>query len=261
MNAAPQPRARASWRAPLVPVLTLAGIVLIWQAVVSAGVAPPTFLPAPASVAATAGRLLGSGVFWADLEASLFRVLAAFLLSASLALPMALGAVASSTFARATEPLVGFFRYTPVAAFIPLCILWIGIGDGEKIAVIFLGTFFQLTVMLTDAVRRVPEHYYGVARTLGASRRQTLWDVTFPAALPAIYDALRVAMGWAWSYVVLAELVAASEGVGYRLLQAQRYLRTDEVFAGILLIGLVGLLIDLGMAYIRPLFLPWAEQS
>lgn len=240
------------------PALILLLVLLgLWQLASSTGLAPRTFLPPPTTVLAAAGQLVATGGYSADLQASMFRVLVAFLLSAGLAIPIAFGAGTSRRFSDAVMPLVGFFRYTPVAAFVPLCILWVGIGEAEKIAIIFIGTFFQLVVMLTDSVRAVDPEYYRVARTLGGSRMQVIRDVTLPASASSTYDALRVGLGWAWSYVVLAELVAATAGVGYRLVEAQRYMRTQEVFAGILLVGCVGLLLDLAIGYIKPLFFPW----
>lgn len=249
------------WAGPLLPLAFTGALLLAWQLVSSLGIAPPTFLPSPWSVVTTAVELLLSGSFLLDLEASMLRVLVAFGLSAAISLPLSYLAGTSRLVERAVMPLVGFFRYTPVAAFIPLCILWIGIGEAEKVAVIFIGTFFQLVVMLTDAVRALPRDYTQVARTLGASRFQLLRDITLPASASSAYDALRVGFGWAWSYVVLAELVAASTGVGYRLVEAQRYMRTTEVFAGILLVGLVGLLLDLALGYIKPLFFPWQRSD
>ena len=239
----------------------ISGLVAIWQIAASLGLAQDGFLPSPFTVAATAWALLASGDFWVDLEASMLRVVVAFLLSAALAIPLAFLAGTSERVSQAVMPLVGFFRYTPVAAFVPLCILWVGIGEAEKIAVIFIGTFFQLVVMLTDSVRAVPRAYYDVARTLGGSPWQVIRDVSLPASASGMFDSLRVGFGWAWSYVVLAELVAASSGVGYRLVEAQRYMRTTEVFAGILLVGFVGLLLDLSLGYVKPLFFRWQRSS
>lgn len=246
---------------PLLPWLVVTALLGIWQLLAMASVAPEAFLPSPTRVVASAIQLLVSGSFLLDLEASMLRVLVAFLASAGIALPLAWLAGTSRAFERAVMPVVGFFRYTPVAAFVPLCILWVGIGDAEKIAVIFIGTFFQIVVMLTDAVRAVPSAYYQVSRTLGGDRWQVIRDITLPASASATYDALRVGFGWAWSYVVLAELVAASTGVGYRLVEAQRYMRTTQVFAGIFLVGMVGLLLDFAFGYIKPLFFPWQRSS
>ncbi len=241
-------------------VATCCVFLLLWQAAVSTGLAPAAFLPAPLAVLSAAGHLLASGIYFDDLAASMSRVLVAFGLSLALALPLAYMAGTSYRMGGVILPLIGFFRYTPVAAFVPLCILWIGIGEPEKVAIIFIGTFFQLVVMLTDAVRAVPEEYYRVARTLGGTRFQVLRDVTVPASASAIYDSLRLGLGWAWSYVVLAELVAATTGVGYRLVEAQRFMRTADVFAGILLVGLVGLLLDVVLEYIKPVFFPWQTR-
>ena len=131
----------------------------------------------------------------------------------------------------------------------------------SEIAIIFLGTFFQLTVMVADATRAVPATYLDLSRTLGLAGRQRLLHVLFPAALPTIYDSLRVCMGWAWSYLVVAELVAAASGIGHVVLQSQRYLKTPEVFAAILTIGGIGIVYDQVFNLLRGVFFPWATQK
>ncbi len=132
----------------------------------------------------------------------------------------------------------------PAVAFIPLVMLWIGIDEGSKIAIIFIGTFFQMVLMIAENVRLVPLAQIEAAQTMGASREELVRLVIFPSAKPAVLDTLRITMGWAWTYLVVAELVAANTGLGYSILKAQRYLQTDKIFAGILLIGLIGLVID-----------------
>jgi len=122
--------------------------------------------------------------------------------------------------------------------------LWIGIDEGSKIAIIFIGTFFQMVLMIAENVRLVPLSQVEAAQTMGASREELVRLVIFPSAKPAVLDTLRITMGWAWTYLVVAELVAANTGLGYSILKAQRYLQTDKIFAGILLIGLIGLVID-----------------
>ena len=142
------------------------------------------------------------------------------------------------------EPLTDFIRYMPAVAFIPLVMLWVGIDEGAKVAIIFVGTFFQMVLMVAEDVRRVPMAQIEAAQTMGASTREVVEKVILPSAKPALLDTLRVTMGWAWTYLVVAELVAANSGLGFAILKAQRFLQTDKIFAGILLIGLIGLAID-----------------
>jgi NitT/TauT family transport system permease protein len=142
------------------------------------------------------------------------------------------------------EPLTDFIRYMPAVAFIPLVMLWVGIEESSKISIIFIGTFFQMVLMMAEDVRRVPLAQIEAAQTMGATRGESLKLVIFQAAKPALLDTLRVTMGWAWTYLVVAELVAANSGLGYSILKAQRFLQTDKIFVGIILIGLIGLVMD-----------------
>jgi NitT/TauT family transport system permease protein len=140
---------------------------------------------------------------------------------------------------------------------IPLLILWIGIGWSEKVAVIFIGTFFQQLIIIADVSRNVSHDLLDVSYTLGASRRTVVTRVLIPATLPGVMDALRVTLGWAWTYLVVAELVAANKGLGYFILNSMRGLFTDRIFLGIAVIGLLGLLTDQIFKFMRARLLPW----
>ncbi len=159
--------------------------------------------------------------------------------------------------AAAIEPIVNFMRYLPVTSLIPLLILWIGIGIEQKVAVIFLGTFFQQIVMVSDVARGVQGDLFNVSYTLGASKWQVVRRVLVPATLPGILDTLRITMGWAWTFLVVAELVAADSGLGYMILQSMRGLDPAGIFVGIFTIGFLGLLTDLGFKWIKRAVLPW----
>jgi len=157
------------------------------------------------------------------------------------------------------EPLTDFIRYMPAVAFIPLVMLWVGIEESSKMAIIFIGTFFQMVLMVAEDVRRVPMAQIEAAQTMGATRREVVEKVILPSAKPALLDTLRVTMGWAWTYLVVAELVAANSGLGYAILKAQRFLQTDKIFAGILLIGLIGLVTDQLFRLLHRKAFPWAH--
>jgi NitT/TauT family transport system permease protein len=157
------------------------------------------------------------------------------------------------------QPVIEFLRYLPVPAFVPLIMVWVGIGEEAKIAVIFIGTLFQLIPMVADDIRSVPEDYINAAYTLGAKRFTVLRKVIIPAMMPRLMDTLRMMMGWAWTYLVVAELVAANSGLGYSILKAQRYLKTPTIFSGILIIGLLGLIIDRSFGFISKKLFAWAE--
>ena len=129
-------------------------------------------------------------------------------------------------------------------ALVPLTLIWLGIGEGSKIALLWIGTFFQLVLLVADDARRVPKEFIETGRTLGAGDRALMKDVLFPAMLPNMVDSLRITLGWCWTYLIVAEIVASNSGIGYELWTARRYGKTPEVFAGILTIGIIGLVSD-----------------
>jgi NitT/TauT family transport system permease protein len=200
---------------------------------------------------ATDDELLG------DVSISVYRVIAGWALSAVIAVPLGLMIGTWRPVQALLEPLTDFIRYMPAVAFIPLVMLWIGIDEGSKIAIIFIGTFFQMVLMVAEDVRRVPAAQVEAAQTLGASRGEIVEQVLLQSAKPALLDTLRIPMGWAWTYLVVAELVAANSGLGYSILKAQRFMQTDKIFAGILLIGAIGLVIDQLFRALHRKSFPW----
>lgn len=219
-------------------------ILFIWTVVTQAGLADPVFLPSPGRVCLSFFSLLSPSFFSEHFLPSLTRVGGAFLLSVILAFPIGVLSGQIPTIGRLVHPLCGFMRYLPVAAFVPLCILWFGIDDAQKVAVIVFGVVFQLVLLLAYDSASVPRELIEAGRTLGLSHCSIIFRIVMPAAMPAIWDHLRIAAGWAWSYVVLAELVAGNRGLGYFVVQSQRYLETDRVFAGILFVGMLGAITD-----------------
>ncbi len=202
------------------------------------------FMPGPGDVLARLVTWYVEDDLLADIWISVYRVGMGFMLSAVIALPLALMIGTFRPVQALLEPLTDFIRYMPAVAFIPLVMLWVGIDESSKIAIIFIGTFFQMVLMMAEDVRRVPLAQIEAAQTLGADTGETVKLVIFQSAKPALLDTLRVTMGWAWTYLVVAELVAANSGLGYSILKAQRFLQTDKIFVGILLIGLIGLIMD-----------------
>ncbi|MCW5664755.1 MAG: ABC transporter permease [Piscinibacter sp.] len=259
----PEPRpwwgVRSAIPARRAAVLIAAGLLLPlagWLLLVLAGGVDPVFLPGPGKVLERLGAWYGDGL-WGDIGISTMRVVAGWALSALIALPLGLLVGSFRTMQALLEPLTDFIRYMPAVAFVPLVMVWIGIDEGAKVAVIFIGTFFQMVLMVAEDVRRVPMAQIEAAQTMGATRRELIEQVIIPSAKPALLDTLRVTMGWAWTYLVVAELVAANSGLGYAILKAQRFLQTDKIFAGILLIGLLGLLIDQGLRALHRVAFPY----
>ena len=228
-------------------LLALLGLLLpfgLWWWLAGSGGVDKVFLPGPADVLARFATWWQDDDLVGDIAISVYRVVAGWALSAVVALPLGLMIGTYRPVQAVMEPLTDFIRYMPAVAFIPLCMLWIGIGEGSKVAIIFIGTFFQMVLMVAEDVRRVPMAQIEAAQTMGANRGEIVQLVILPSAKPALLDTLRITMGWAWTYLVVAELVAANSGVGYAILKAQRFLQTDKIFAGILLIGAIGLVID-----------------
>ncbi|WP_437931518.1 ABC transporter permease [Sorangium sp. So ce291] len=216
-------------------------------------------VPTLASIARATADALASRELWIDVQHSFLRVTAGFAAAAVLAVPLGVLAGAFRSIAALLEPPADFLRYVPVPALIPLVMIAAGIGEGAKVLLVFLGTFFQLLLMTADEVRRVPAPLVKISQSLGATRREIVWRVLTPAALPGIWAALRMCNGWAWSYVVVAELVAATEGLGFRVLRFYRFLQTPSIYAYLLVLGLLGLGLDwVFRAASRRLF-PWAR--
>jgi NitT/TauT family transport system permease protein len=232
------------WRL-IQPAVPFAAVLTIWAVVSYMGLVDDVFLPAPLSVLASFIELASGTFVLTHLAPSVLRVSAAYLLSVAIAFP--LGTISSQMpwVERQLHPLLGFSRYLPVASLVPLCILWFGVGDAQKIAVITIGVVFQLTLLLAYDSASVPKELIEAGRTFGLAKFQIMRRIVIPYAMPAIWDHLRISAGWAWSYLVLAELVAGSRGVGYFVVQSQRYLQTDKVFAGILFIGILGAITDM----------------
>jgi len=237
----------------------LAVPLVAWAALTAAGWVNRVFLPSPYDVVHSVATWLRDDELLDDVAISCFRVVAGWALSALIALPLGLLIGTYRVVQALLEPLTDFIRYMPAVAFIPLVMLWIGIDEGAKVAIIFIGTFFQMVLMVAEDVRRVPMAQIEVAQTLGASRLEVIEHVIIPSAKPALLDTLRITMGWAWTYLVVAELVAANSGLGYAIIKAQRFLQTDKIFAGILLIGAIGLAMDQAFRLLHRLAFPYVH--
>ncbi len=239
-------------------LLTGISFLALWSWLTYGGLVRADFLAPPHEVLMAGIRGLERGTLLRHVQASLIVILSGFALASILAVPLGILMGSFQAVAAVLEPITGFMRYLPVSALIPLLILWVGIGIEQKIAVIFLGTFFQQLILISDVSARVSKDLIDCSYTLGASRRQVVTRVLFPACLPGVMDNLRVTMGWAWTYLVVAELVAANSGLGYMILNAMRGLFTEVILLGIFVIGLLGLLTDQIFKWIRRWLIPWS---
>ena len=235
-------------------------IMAAWFLASYSGKVSDIFLPSPGAVIAKIGSMLHDGSLWQDCWASIRRVMVGWLWSVAAALPIGMLMANSKKFSAFIQPIIEFVRYLPVVALVPLTILYLGIGENQKYTIIFLGTFFQLVLMVCDTVSSVDKNLINAALTLGARRSQVYLNVILPAALPGLMDDLRLTVGWAWTYLVVAEMVAASSGLGYMILTSQRYLATDRIFAGLLLIGLIGLVTDWIFRILTRMAAPWYDR-
>jgi NitT/TauT family transport system permease protein len=244
-----------------VSTLVGAALLLLWCALAYGGFVREDFLPTPVAVIEAAVKGVGDNSLIVNTAVSVSEILSGFVLASIIAVPLGILMGSFKIVEAAVEPVTNFMRYLPVSALIPLLILWVGIGIEEKISVIFLGTLFQQLILVADVSRAVSADLLDVSYTLGANRRMVIRSVLIPATMPGVVDTLRVTLGWAWTYLVVAELVAANKGLGYFILNSMRGLFTDQIFLGIIIIGLLGLATDQLFKALRSWMLPWAAMS
>ncbi|AFY74849.1 ABC-type nitrate/sulfonate/bicarbonate transport system, permease component [Synechococcus sp. PCC 7502] len=245
--------------------LLLVGLSLIipltiWTVVSSLQIISPTFLPTPWAVVAAGYKMFTEANLLADIVSSSGRVLAGFVLAAVIGVPIGLAMGTFYSMDSLFTPIVGTVRYMPVTGFVPLIIIWVGLGEPSKILIIMLGVVLYNAIMVADAVKFIPNEMINVAYTMGANRWDVLVKVIIPATFPCILDTLRVNISGAWNFLVIAELLAAQNGLGFKIIQAQRFLQTEKVLFCIVLIGVIGLAIDYGLKYLSSILTPWADE-
>jgi NitT/TauT family transport system permease protein len=247
---------RHPWALGTVGILS---VLLLWFIATASGQVNQLFLPSPQAVWQAGQQQWTSGVLLKDALASIQRVFIGFAMSAGVALPLGIAMGTNAVICRLLEPLLGLIRYMPAPAFIPLLIIYFGLEELPKVMLIFIGTLFFNTLMIMDAVKFVPRELIETALTLGGRGLPILTRVVAPFIAPQVLDAYRINMAAAWNLVIVAELVAATEGLGKRISLAQRFLRTDEIFMGLIVIGLIGLAIDLGFRALMRRSCAWAN--
>jgi NitT/TauT family transport system permease protein len=243
----------------VVAILSFCALIGGWWLAAELNLAKDIFLPTPADVWNNGVELARDGTLWDDTKTSFVRITIGFLISTAMALPIGILIGTYRAAEAAIEPSVDFIRYMPAVAFVPLSIVWVGVDETQKWLIIWIGTFFQQVLLVMDNVKRVPREYVDIGHTLGMKDRTVLRRVVLPASAPAIWDTLRITLGWAWTWLVVAELVAASDGLGHRIVVAQRYFQTETIFLGILVIGFLGLIMDQIMKFSGRRLFRWAE--
>lgn len=245
-----------------ISVLTTFVLLFAWWLVTATGMVDPLFLPGPKAVWNRFLEVAGEDGFggvslWQHAWASLYRVFSAFFLSCLTAIPIGL-AIGTNRIARGIgDPPIEFYRPIPPLAYLPLTIIWFGIGESSKIILIFLACFAPMALSTRAGVRSVAPEQIHAAYSLGASKFQVLFHVIFKAALPEILTGMRIALGFGWTTLVAAEMVAAEAGLGFMILNASEFLVTDVVIMGIFVIGFIAFASDLCMRGLTRLLVPW----
>ncbi|MEM6433434.1 MAG: ABC transporter permease [Cyanobacteria bacterium P01_D01_bin.115] len=232
----------------------------LWWGLSSTGWVDTKFLPTPSMVVSALVALWQDGYLLGDTLSSFLRVSGGFMLAALVAIPLGIGMGAFASVRSLLEPLVGIVRYMPAPAFIPLLIIYLGLGEEPKVALIFIGTVFFNTLMIMDAVKFVPKELIETTYTLGGDRRQVLLQVITPYVIPSIFDTLRVNMAASWNLVIVAELVAADSGLGKRIAISQKFFQTDDIFACLIVLGLIGFMLDLSLQAAMRMTCKWAVK-
>ncbi len=222
---------------------------------------PHFFLPAPDQVVKSLFYLVFEKELLQAVGVSALRILKAFGLSLAVALPLGIAMGSFDLVNRVFDPIIAPMRYLPITAFIPLLILWFGIDESQKVAFLFLGTVVFLLPAVVDAIRVVPEELVQTAFTLGATKAQVVRTVLIPAAMPQIFDGFRVMNAIAWTYIILAEIVNPQSGIGYILRLAEQHLKPEWSFAGILVVGIIGIMTDLVIRAVNRLLFSWREAD
>jgi len=231
--------------------------ILLWSAATFGGFVSRTFLADPLTMLEQGYALFTQFGFARDVAITVWRVVGGFVLAAVLAVPLGITMGAYKPIEAFFEPFVSFARYLPASAFIPLLILWAGIGEMQKLLVIFIGSFFQIVLMIAVTVGSTRRDLVEAAYTLGANARGVVRRVLVPNSAPAIAETLRLVLGWAWTYVIVAELIGASSGIGHMITDSQALLNTGQIIFGIIVIGVIGLASDLAFKWANQRIFAW----
>ena len=234
--------------------------VAAWGAATFGGFVSPTFLADPLTMIREGYALFAKYGFAKDVALTIWRVVGGFVLAGALAVPLGIAMGAYKPIEAFFEPFVSFARYLPASAFIPLLILWAGIGELQKLLVIFIGSFFQIVLMVAVTVGATRRDLVEAAYTLGADARGVVRRVLLPNSAPAIAETLRLVLGWAWTYVIVAELIGASSGIGHMITDIQALLNTGQIIFGIIVIGIIGLISDFLFKWTNHALFPWSLE-
>ncbi len=230
----------------------------VWAFFTLGGFVSPTFLASPVTMLREGWLLFTEYNFIQDIGMTVWRVVGGFVLASVIAVPLGIAMGAYKPIEAFLEPFVSFCRYLPASAFIPLLILWAGIGESQKLLVIFIGSVFQVILMVAVTVGSARKDLVEAAYTLGASSRGIVRRVLIPGAAPGIAETLRLVLGWAWTYVIVAELIGSSSGIGHMITDSQALLNTGQIIFGIIVIGVIGLVSDFAFKAVNRRLFAWS---
>ena len=241
---------------------TLVVLLVIWWAVAALALISPLFLPSPGQVLSKLLTIASPQGFmdatlWQHLAASLGRILVALLAATIVGIPVGIAMGLSPTVRGILDPIIELYRPVPPLAYLPLMVIWFGIGETSKILLIYLAIFAPVAMSALAGVKSAQQVRVRAAQSLGASRLQVLWLVILPGALPEILTGLRIGLGVGWSTLVAAELIAATRGLGFMVQSAGEFLATDVVLAGIAVIAIIAFGLELGLRALQRRLTPW----
>jgi taurine transport system permease protein len=247
-----------------ISLATIAVIIAGWSLASAYGAVSPVFLPSPLVVAKSLANVAVNGFVDSTLAehtlASLLRIFSALAVSLIIGVPAGLAIATSRIGKGILDPIVEFLRPLPPLAYLPLIIIWVGIGEASKVTVISLAMLPPIILSTASGVKSAPGDFVNAARSFGANRLQALLHVILPGAIPSILTGTRIALGAGWSTLVAAELVAASQGLGFMIQSAAQFLVTDIVIGGIIVIAAIAFLLEILARLIERLFVPWAAH-
>lgn len=263
-----KPRLKSvKWRWPLsrqitLSLATLLVLLTLWWAVAALQLISPLFLPPPGQVLEKLFTIAGPQGFmdatlWQHLSASLARILVALLAAVLIGVPVGIAMGLNATIRGILDPIIELYRPVPPLAYLPLMVIWFGIGETSKILLIYLAIFAPVAMSALAGVKSAQQVRIRAAQSLGANRRQVLWYVILPGALPEILTGLRIGLGVGWSTLVAAELIAATRGLGFMVQSAGEFLATDVVLAGIAVIAIIAFVLELGLRALQRRLTPW----
>jgi NitT/TauT family transport system permease protein len=233
----------------------------IWAIASATGMVNELLVPAPLKVLTTIYELFAERGFASDVAISIGRVFASFLAASLIAVPLGVLMGSFSAIESIVNPFVSAWRYLPAPSFIPILLMWFGTGEAPKLVLLFIGVVFLLITLVMDHTRNVRHELVETAMTLGANRRVTIGSVILPAVLPDVVVAMRQMLAVTWTYLVIAEIVASTTGIGAMMMRARRFLHTDEILAGIIVIGVLGLACDLLFVRLHRRLFPYIEDK